>query len=90
LLILSKACLFSAIEFISEISASYRGMMRQQVPEEFLKNKGEPHKLYGLIRELKYGPMLASVSSLVIHRRYLVPKPYLGASCKEHNTYIKV
>jgi len=33
--LLSKACLFSVKRFTSEISAFLRGVVRQQVPEEF-------------------------------------------------------
>jgi len=43
----SKACLFPAIGFAFEISASYRRVTRQRVPEEFLKNKRSHYILTG-------------------------------------------
>jgi hypothetical protein len=85
--LLSKACLFSEKGFTSEISASYRGVMRQVGAWRILKNKWALSSSYG---NYVVWANARNVVQLVSHRRSDYLKPYLGASCKEHNTYIKV
>lgn len=70
-----------------------RGAMRQvEVPEEWSKNKSAIAVMaYMGIRCL--GQCLQScplVCVLVVHIKCIILKTYLGASCYERNTYIKV